>query len=77
MESIAIRAQVIVTWHDLHKLGIEGLLKGDTVYIRELEHHTSREYGHCVLIADKENNQEWVIPIIYLKILDNADQKNN
>lgn len=70
MDTILINAQIIVTWHELYQLGIEGLLKGDAVYIRELDHHISSEFGQCALVVNIQDHKEWVIPIIYLKILE-------
>lgn len=69
MDASLIKAQIIVTWYELNQLGIEGLLKGDTVYIRELDHHTSTELGQCVLAVNIQDSKEWVIPVKYLKII--------
>jgi len=66
MDASLIKAQIIVTWYELNQLGIEGLLKGDTVYIRELDHHTSSEFGQCALVSNVGQQKEWVIPIKYL-----------
>lgn len=71
MDASPIKAQIIVTWYELNQLGMEGLFKGDTVYIRELDHHTSSEFGQCALAIDVIKQKEWVIPIIYLKVIDN------
>ena len=70
MKASPIKAQIIVTWYDLSQLGIEGLLKGDIVQILELDHHTSSEFGQCVLALDVQKQREWVIPLSYLKLLD-------
>ncbi len=71
MDASVIKAQIIVTWYELNQLGIEGLLKGDTVYIRELDHHTSSEFGQCALAVNIHDRKEWVIPVKYLIIIDN------
>lgn len=77
MDTKPIKAQITVTWQELYQLGIEGLLKGDTVFIRELDHHTSSEFGTCALVVNIQDSKEWVIPIIYLKITGNDNQKDN
>jgi len=76
MNTILIKAQIIVTWQELNKLGIQGLLKGDTVFIRELDHYTSSKFGQCALVVNKREINEWVIPLIFLKI-ENHVEKNN
>lgn len=70
MDTNLIKAQIIVTWYELYQLGIQGLLKGDIVFIRELDHHTSSEFGQCALVLNIQDRKEWVIPVIYLKIIE-------
>lgn len=76
MNTNLIKAQIIVTWYELYQQGIGGLLKGDIVLIREINHHISTELGQCALATDNDKQKEWVIPVKYLNIVNDENKKD-